>query len=65
MPNQKDQKALVYWIKEDKAGLEPLSNVSANARFIGSVGPVRWSTDKKWYPARVLMISGKSMLIYV
>ncbi|KAK3920364.1 Annexin C1 [Frankliniella fusca] len=50
-------RALVVWTKENKIGIEPISNVPANARFAGAVTPVRFSGDKKWYPGKVVMLS--------
>ncbi|KAK3920576.1 Dynein heavy chain-like protein [Frankliniella fusca] len=56
MPTQ----ALILWPKDGKhgkTGIEPIKNVPQNSRFEGACGPVRFSGDKKFYPAKVLLIS--------
>lgn len=50
---------MVLWPKEEKAGVEPLSNVPETSRFVGAVTPVMFSGNKKWYPGKILMISGE------
>jgi hypothetical protein len=47
------------WSRENKVGIESLSNVPRNARFEGALTPVMFSGDKKYYPAKIIMISGK------
>ncbi|KAK3928380.1 hypothetical protein KUF71_016627 [Frankliniella fusca] len=51
------KRALVIWSKENKTGIEPLSSVPPNARFDNAVSPVMFSGDKKYYPAKIVMIS--------
>ncbi|KAK3922481.1 Dihydrofolate synthase/folylpolyglutamate synthase [Frankliniella fusca] len=57
MPPKDPQHAVVYWTKDQKAGIEPLNNVPENSRFEGSVTTVMFSGDRRWYPAKVIMIS--------
>lgn len=55
----KPMKALVLWSRENKTGIEALTNVPPNARHEGLATPVMFSGDKKYYPAKVIMISGE------
>ncbi|KAK3916203.1 putative DNA-directed RNA polymerase subunit delta [Frankliniella fusca] len=56
MPRE-TRSCVVYWTHEKKAGIEPLNNVPSNARFEGSMTSVMFSGDKRWYPAKIVMIS--------
>lgn len=52
-------KALVMWTRESKFTIEPIASVPRSSRFEGAVTSVRFSGNKKFYPARVIMISGE------
>ncbi|XP_052128584.1 uncharacterized protein LOC127750581 [Frankliniella occidentalis] len=52
--------ALVLWPNDGdhgKTGIEPIHHVPKHMRFDGSKGSVRYSGDKRFYPARVILIS--------
>lgn len=51
------KKAVVFWPKENKVGVESLSNVPENSRFVGACTPVKYHGDKKFYPAKIIFIS--------
>lgn len=55
----RNMKVLVLWTRKQKTGIEPLSNVPENARFSGAVTPVCFSGDKKYYPGKIVMMSGE------
>lgn len=52
-------RALVYWNREKKTGIEPIKCVPESSRFVGAVCSVKHSGNKKFYPAKILMVSGK------
>ncbi|KAK3925966.1 Chromodomain-helicase-DNA-binding protein Mi-2-like protein, partial [Frankliniella fusca] len=53
----KRHKALVFWEKEKKTGIEPITSVPESSRFVGAATPVLFSGNKKFYPAKILMLS--------
>lgn len=52
-------KVLVLWTRDKMVGIEPINHVPQSSRFVNAATTVRFSGDKKFYPAKVLMISGE------
>ncbi|KAK3916378.1 Sensory neuron membrane protein 1 [Frankliniella fusca] len=50
-------RAVVYWQKENKVGIEPLKHVVESGRFENAVTTAKFTGDRKYYPVKVLMIS--------
>ncbi|KAK3933165.1 Suppressor of smlA [Frankliniella fusca] len=57
MGRKSGSKALVLWTRDKMVGIEPINHVPQSSRFDGAATVVRFSGDKKFYPAKVLMIS--------
>lgn len=55
----KNMRVVVQWTRDKKVGIEPIARVPENHRFAGAVTSVQYSVDKKWYPAKVIMIGGE------
>ncbi|KAJ1518896.1 hypothetical protein ONE63_011496 [Megalurothrips usitatus] len=53
------KKPVVFWPKENKVGVESLSNVPENSRSVGACTPLKFHVDKKFYPAKIIFISDK------
>lgn len=51
--------AVVHWTRDDKIGVEKLTSVPRDKRFVGSLTPIMFSGDKKFYPAKIMFISGE------
>jgi len=54
--------ALLLWTLENRTGIEPVKNVPQSARFTGAATTAMFSGDKRWYPAKVIMVSGEYKL---
>lgn len=53
------KRALVLWTREDKTSIVNLNQVPTAQQFPNAVTTVLFEGDKKWYPAKVILISGK------
>lgn len=63
--SNRNRKVVVYWVKDKKVGIENLSCVPEGSRFVGAATPVQFHGDKKFYPAKIKLISGEYRLIFV
>jgi len=52
-------KALILCVNEGTLSTENLKNIPEESRFVGEVAQIRWSSQNKRYPGKVLMISGE------